>query len=193
MIKSISNPLPIIYIDKKSKEIGYVNESMAKLYGFKNPSAIIGKKIQDIIKIHWSAKIIESVLEGKECIHKNIVVKNQFKDAKYYTIFCSTIKNKSGEIIGALEVIIDMTGCKKNEKKVLKYQNEYHSLIEAIQDSVCIIDKNCRYKYINTGCVQRFEGLTQKEIIGMKYGGLGNDIDNKDIEKQIKKSIVYWC
>ncbi|NKQ38502.1 MAG: PAS domain-containing protein [Methanosarcinales archaeon] len=186
MVNSIPHPISIIYIDKKSNRIRYANRSMASLCGFKNSDAIIGKKNREIVRNCVNFEYVDSALDGKEIMHKNISVKTKFMH-KYYDISCSTIKDENEKIVGAIGVFIDMTEFKKNEKKASEIQNEYNSLIESIQDSIYVIDMNYKYKYINTECIIRFNGLTRKEIIGMKYGNMDNEIDNKNIGKQIKK------
>ena len=80
-------------------------------------------------------------------------------------ISLSVIKNHTGNIIGSIGVIKDISLQKKIEKKLNEEKNLMQSLLDNIPDSIYFKDKQSRFIKVNKAKAQH-SNTTQKEMIG---------------------------
>ncbi|MFB3926140.1 MAG: PAS domain S-box protein [Syntrophales bacterium] len=66
-------------------------------------------------------------------------------------------------------------------------ENIYHALIEATPDSIYLVDKNCRYLYMNRGHLSRLGLSSIKDIIGKEYVDFHSPEQGKIFARLIKK------
>lgn len=86
----------------------------------------------------------------------------------------------------------------RNKVENLLRQNEqkYYSLIESSEDSIYLVDKDCKYLYLNNRYLSRI-GLPLNEVIGKPYSEFHTPEGSKDFEEKVKtvfetgKSLIY--
>ncbi|NYB51279.1 MAG: PAS domain S-box protein [Methanobacteriaceae archaeon] len=185
LLNSIINDSPILqFVIDKNHHVLYWNEALASYSGI-SAEEIVGTDE------HWRAFYSEK----RPCLADLMVeedfisidkwyggkyqesehLKNAFevedffpslgKNGKWLHFTAATIKDDSGEVIGALETLEDITERKNAEKTVKDQYNFLQNLIDTIPYPVFYKDTN--YKYI--GCNKAFEdfiGFRKEEIIG---------------------------
>ena len=91
-----------------------------------------------------------------------------------------------GNITGAIESIHDITERKHAEETLRESEEKYRSLVESVEDSVYVVDKNCNYKFLNQKHLSRL-GLSVEEIEGKNYAEFHSEKETKDFAEKIKK------
>ena len=93
------------------------------------------------------------------------------------TLYDANLKDKSKErliadLLVARKKIADLetkaTNLRKKGRGRLKHQDAYHSLVESTEDSIYIVDRECRYQFVNQMHLSRL-GLSAAECIGRAY------------------------
>jgi PAS domain S-box-containing protein len=78
-----------------------------------------------------------------------------------------------------LVVLEDITEQKQAEKELRESEERYHSLVESTEDSIYLVDRDCRYLFMNKKHLSRL-GFTMDEIRGRTYGELHSEDDTKE-------------
>jgi len=95
-----------------------------------------------------------------------------------------------------LVVLQDITKRKQAEEALRDSEEKYRSLVESTEDSICLLDRNCMYLFINEKHLSRL-GLTADKAIGRKYSEFHSEDDTKEFTEKIKevfetgKSLYY--
>ena len=79
-------------------------------------------------------------------------------------ISLSVLKNSKGKLIGSIGVIKDISDQKKAE-------NRLDSIMEYADDSIYLLDKNCRYIMVNNELLSRFN-LSEENVLGKSFSDL---------------------
>jgi len=81
----------------------------------------------------------------------------------------------------------DITQQKWADKKLRESEEKYRSLVESTEDSVYLVDRDCRYLFINEKHLSRL-GVSKDQIIDRTY----NELHSKEYNKkaQIKLSVA---
>lgn len=96
----------------------------------------------------------------------------------------------------ALEFIEQEKERKKVENLLRQNEQKYYSLIESSEDSIYLVDKDCKYLYLNNRYLSRI-GLPLNEVIGKSYSEFHTAENSKEFEEKVKtvfetgKSLVY--
>jgi len=89
------------------------------------------------------------------------------------------IKNSSGEIIGASELMIDITHRKQTEEWLKDSERLYRNLVEQVPDIIFSLDHMGRFAFVNTQ-IEKFLGYPVQEILETP---LGDHVSPEDREK----------
>lgn len=74
------------------------------------------------------------------------------------------IKNDAGEIIGAGELIIDITQRKSMEEELRESEHRYRSLVEQVPDIIFSLDAEGRFVFVNTE-MEKFLGSPVHDVL----------------------------
>jgi len=74
------------------------------------------------------------------------------------------IKNQAGEIIGAGELIIDVTHRKEMEEELRESERRYRSLVEQVPDIIFSLDAEGRFVFVNTE-MEKFLGAPVHRVL----------------------------
>ncbi|UCE74800.1 MAG: PAS domain S-box protein [Methanomassiliicoccales archaeon] len=155
---SISDPMLLI---SKGNKILWVNIAYARMMS-SIPEELIGKSCCDIF--HDAKSPLHS------CIHKKVFeTQVGFSDEIYdpntgltTMVSCSPYKNATGELIGTLVKISDITEKKEAENEV-KYLKEFNeSIVESLGDGLEIIGPDHKIQFMN----KNFYDSVGKDVIG---------------------------
>ncbi|MBM4271023.1 MAG: PAS domain S-box protein, partial [Deltaproteobacteria bacterium] len=89
-------------------------------------------------------------------------------EGKWLRFTAAVIRGSSGEVVGAIETLEDVTEHKKTEMFIRESEEKYRSLATTA-DSMYMIDKDFKYILMNERHLSRF-GLPLEEVIGRNYG-----------------------
>jgi len=76
------------------------------------------------------------------------------------------VKNEKGEIIGAMEVTMDITEIENLKKKISETDRNYKFIVDNISDVVFQQDKNLKITYVSPS-VEKLTGYSVEEIMNM--------------------------
>ncbi|MBN1255381.1 MAG: PAS domain S-box protein [Deltaproteobacteria bacterium] len=93
---------------------------------------------------------------------------------------------QAGSLVGnrILVMYSDITERKRIEEALRESEEKYRALVEFTEDSVCLIDRDKRYLYINEKYLSRL-GLPRSQVIGRPYGDFHSREDNKEFSEHV--------
>ncbi|RKX99918.1 MAG: hypothetical protein DRP55_06540 [Spirochaetes bacterium] len=153
----------VAYQDNEHKLI-YVNRASAESVG-KTPEELVGKYCYEIWgdgKTVCQDCPVERALWSAESQTDYI----QSPDGKSWKIKGYPVKNEKGEIIGAMEVTMDITEIENLKKKMSETDRSYKFIVDNISDIVFQQDKNLKITYVSPS-VEKLTGYSVEEIMNM--------------------------
>jgi len=81
---------------------------------------------------------------------------------------------------------INITEMIEGGEKTRLSEEKYRSLIESTDDSIYMIDRDCRYQFVNGRVLKRLK-VTEKKIIGKRYGDFHDTNDTREFENYVSK------
>lgn len=148
----------VIAIDKNCK-ITLYNKEAEKLIGMPRDEAL-NRNIKEIVvntRLPYILETGEYELDWQQHLRNFEIVSSRMP-----------VKNKDGEIIGAIAIFRNITD-RLNLDKQLTSMNEYKSLLQAlfqaVQDAISVVDENGKHIMINPAYT-RITGITTDEIYG---------------------------
>jgi len=91
-----------------------------------------------------------------------------------------------GNVVGAIESIRDISERKRAEEALRKSEEKYCSLVESTEDSVYLVDRDCRYLFMNEKHLSRI-GLPVDKIIGKTYGELHSEDETEEFAEIVER------
>ena len=153
----------VAYQDNEHKLI-YVNRASAESVG-KTPEELVGKYCYEIWgdgKTVCQDCPVERALRDAEPETGYI----QSPDGRSWKIKGYPVKNEKGEIIGAMEVTMDVTEIENLKKKMSETDRNYKFIVDNISDIVFQQDKNLKITYVSPS-VEKLTGYSVEEIMNM--------------------------
>ncbi|UCG78202.1 MAG: response regulator, partial [Nitrospirota bacterium] len=99
-------------------------------------------------------------------LHSLVKTRETDKGKEYFEIVSSTLLDSSGEIIGGIEAVRDITGRMRLEES-LEFSQEYLSkIIESVPETILLVDSAGKVLDINPAGVEMGEAGSPNEIIG---------------------------
>ncbi|MDI6810620.1 MAG: response regulator [archaeon] len=136
------------------------------------PEKVIGRSITDILGDEDGRLSTElTKLFGTEDMLENFELHYQSEKLgeRIFNIRARGILVAEEEEEEELVVIEDITERKSAEEELGKSEEKYRSLVESTEDSVYLVDRDCRYLFVNDKHLSRL-GLPIDKVIGSTYG-----------------------
>jgi PAS domain S-box-containing protein len=179
------SPIPAFVIGKDHKVIDW-NKALEELTGIKSAD-VVGTTQQ------WRAfyseerpcmadLLVDGVLGDIPKWYEGMYIKSKLIDeayeatdffpalgdgGKWLRFTAAVIRGSSGEVVGAIETLEDVTDRRKAEAYIRESEEKYRSLATTA-DSMYMIDRDFRYILMNERYLSRF-GLPLEKIIGRAY------------------------
>ena len=81
--------------------------------------------------------------------------------------------------------VTDITQRKQAEEKVRESEEKYRSLVDSTDDSIWMVDRDCRLAFANARYLSRL-GLPADKVIGRKYGEFHSPEDEKELAEKVR-------
>ncbi len=172
-LHAIANPVVII---DKERNIVFANASMLKLCGVKDETAIINKKCYefqhsceglndmcalDVVCPHYE---IFKTGESKSVTHCHVMPDGS---EKLLDIVASPLRAHDGSIAYIVEVIRDVTECKKAEDLLKKSEKRLRDIVSSVSEGLYVLDKEGKLLFMNSEA-ERLLGYKEDELLGKK-------------------------
>ncbi len=143
------------------------NPALAKMFGYKKPEAMSKVHVGDLYLNPDDRKMFIKTLSSSGEI-SNYEVQLKRKDGTVFWGYLSAraIADEKGEILYFDGVLGDITERKQAKEALRESERRYRSLVETIQEGMCIVDTNENIIFANPW-FSNILGYSQEEIIGM--------------------------
>ncbi len=191
-----SAPLGVFLLDEQGI-FTYVNPVFQKMFGYKEKD-FVGKKIQEVVpKIAppKTAKILQErakrrLRTGEPIIEAEVVMINKKGISVPTSYSASGIKDDSGNIIGEVVFLWDITERTKAQKTLMAERNKFKSLIDGLTAAgigIDIVGLDYKIYYQNKLLEDAFGKLSGGELCYETYKGFKKPCDECNIDKALKE------
>jgi len=184
LFKSIG--IATIIVDEDAK-ILLANREYEKLSGYSKEELEGKKKWTDFLANSDPSKIkeYEDFIENEE---KRTPKNHEFKffDRKGRTKDVIATKNAIAGTKKTVISFINITEMMEGKERTEISEEKYRSLIESTDDSIYMIDRDCRYQFVNGRVPARLK-VTEKRIIGKRYSDFHDTNDTREFENYVSK------
>ncbi|MFH0787071.1 MAG: PAS domain S-box protein, partial [Pseudomonadota bacterium] len=178
IIQTMPDTLVVVNPDST---IRTVNQAVLDLLGYEEQE-LVGKPLTLILEEEKQGMPSASGMEEliKKAPFQNSEQTFLAKDGKeiFILLNCALIKDKQGNIDRMIFTGRDISERKQAEEALKESEEKYRSLVESTEDAIYVVDRNCKYLFMNKKHLNRL-GLSMNEVFGKSY----NDFH---IEKEIK-------
>ena len=113
----------------------------------------------------------------------------RFDGARGYVINgASPVRDAAGKIVGAVVAVQDITELRHTQDALRESEEKYRRLIENVDDLVCEVDADARYRFVNSRYEQVL-GYTLDELLGKPVRGLIHPDDLRLSTPSFKKLV----
>lgn len=159
--------------------ITFINPAAEELTGWSQPESL-GQPVEQVLNLIDSETqetianpLIQAMQEGKPITLTDgcILITRQGSERAIGDA-ATPIRNRKGEITGAVLVFRDVTGRKREEELLHRRQQEFRALVENSPDIVVRFDRNLRHLYVNSA-MEQLTGIPVNAFIGKTNRELG--------------------
>ncbi len=144
--------------------------------------------LADLIVDHASEKEIAALYEDRfirsEVIPEMVMAEDFFPGLGPQGIWvffsASALRNEHGEIIGAIEVLTDITRCKEAERASLENEEKYKQLFEQSAFGIIVADSEYRFLEVNRMALEIL-GYSREEMLRMSAEELIHPLDQREL------------
>ncbi|HBR10505.1 TPA: hypothetical protein DD712_04590 [Candidatus Acetothermia bacterium] len=152
------------------------------------PEKVIGSRITDILGDEdgrLSAELTrlfgtEDMLENLELLYQSEILGERIFNVTARGMLVAEEEEEE------LVVLQDITQRKRGEEALRESEEKYRSLVESTEDSIYLVDRDCRYLFMNNKHLSRI-GLSMEEIRGRTYGELHSEEDTKEFTERVEE------
>jgi diguanylate cyclase (GGDEF)-like protein/PAS domain S-box-containing protein len=184
LFKSIG--IATVIVDEDAKII-LANREFEKLSGYSKGELEGRKKWTNFLANSDSAKIKEyEDFIGNQA--KKSPTKHEFKffDRKGRTKDVIATKNLMVRTNKTVISFINITEMIAGGERTKLSEEKYRSLIESTDDSIYMIDRDCRYIFVNRRVPDRLK-VSEKKIVGKRYSDFHDTNDTREFENYVSK------
>jgi len=167
----------------------YASPVVEKILGFK-PEEVLKKYFYDLFHPEDRQELKKAAFEvlAKKQPFREFINRNVHKDGK--TVWLSTsgvpILDEKGHLLGYRGADIDISERRRAEEAMRESEEKYQSLVESTEDSIYLLDRKCRYLFMNKKHLSRL-GLEAKKAKGRTYAEFHSEDETKDLIGKAEK------
>ncbi len=165
VVHSVPDPM---FVTDRERNLIFLNQACLEFIGLSDAAGVIGKKCWDLFQADickTNCPVDDCLNEKKSFVNRKAMVKNSRGQSVYISIDAAPVINRKGELIGAMEVIRDISEEIKFQE-TLKNDKEYaNSIVRGIKDPFFIVDKDLVVTYVNESAAGAM-GYRVDEVVG---------------------------
>ncbi len=96
---------------------------------------------------------------------------------KYLLFTAAPVKDSSGDVIGAVENIRDLTGLKEREEEIRDEKDRFKQMLDKAPEGFEVLSLDGEFLYVNDRAVE-VNGYSRDELLSMTVADIGPDIDD---------------
>jgi len=113
------------------------------------------------------------------------VIEKSTPDGRYWFIRGYPLRDRNGDIVGGIEVTLEITELKQTEEAVRKSEHKYSALVQESPDAIISLAKTGNLLSFNPAA-ERISGLSSEEVIGKHFNKIGV-LAKQSIPKALKE------
>ena len=174
-----------VFITSKDGSWIDLNDAAVELFGYSSREELMQVKISNLY-VNPEERIKHNSIIAERGYSKEFPVDLRRKDGTVrHTLITSVARyDAEGNVIGFQGTIRDITERKRAEEALRASEERYRSLASSI-DSMYLVDKDCRYMFVNEQCRRRY-GIPLKDIIGKRYNDFHSEGNSEKFAKIVK-------
>jgi diguanylate cyclase (GGDEF)-like protein/PAS domain S-box-containing protein len=175
-----------VIVDEKAKIIA-ANREFEKISGYSRKELENKKKWTDFLANSNPQKI----KEYEDFIANQVKKSPTKREFKFFDR-----KGRTKDVIATQSLVagtdktvisfINITEMIAGEERTKTSEEKYRSLIESTDDSIYMIDQDCRYRFVNGRVLGRLK-VSEKKIIGKRYSDFHDTNDTREFENYVSK------
>ncbi|HDH97226.1 MAG TPA: PAS domain S-box protein, partial [Proteobacteria bacterium] len=146
--------------------IVWANRSAAESLGMA-PKQLIGRRCYEL----WNRRdepcrgcpVVEALKTGNKQMGEV-----QIAEGRFWMVRAYPVRSSSGNMIGVVETVQDITEHKHAEKALRESEKRYRQLVESFDVIIYKVGKDGRFTYVNSAA-EHVSGYSKDEIIGKHY------------------------
>lgn len=159
--KVFSNMLDgVIILDSENNIVNFNNASKSIISELKYTEAG-DKKIDEVLKEHTT--LLKAI--NNKSYNENLININDNGQSRYYKLNINNIYEASGESIGKILILNDVTEFELQREKLYNNLNFVETLMDAIQNPIYSKDEYGVYNHCNSAFTE-YLGITKEDLIG---------------------------
>jgi len=165
-----------------------VNNAALKALGYMKEE-LVGKPVETIYAPEVLPKTKELFAKWRETgklKDEELVIITKKGDRRTILLSADVVKDRDGKIMHSVSVQKDITEIKQAEEALRKSEEKYRSLVDSTEDSIYLVDRDCRYLFMNEKHLSRFGLLTDK-VIGRAYSEFHFEEETEGFEEKVKE------
>jgi PAS domain S-box-containing protein len=167
-----------IWAMNRNHQTTFINAAMAGMLGYA-PAEMLGRKVEDFFFAE-DMTLHNSRMEKR---HRGVdeVYERRFRrrdgTSLWTLVSAKALKDDQGRFSGSFAMFTDITEHKQAEEALRESEDRYRLLLEAIRDSVFVLDKEWRHTLVNDA-TEQFTNIPRKTLLGNKLADLFPGIEN---------------
>lgn len=113
------------------------------------------------------------------------VIEKSTPDGRYWFIRGYPLRDRNGDIVGGIEVTLEITELKQTEEAVRKSEHKYSALVQESPDAIISLAKTGNLLSFDPAA-ERISGLSSEEVIGKHFNKIGV-LAKQSIPKALKE------
>jgi len=165
-----------------------LNKSALKVLGYKKEE-LVGKSLKTIYAPEVLPKtrvLFPKWRETGKLKDEELVIISKKGDRRTVLLSADAVKDRDGKILHSVSVQKDITDRKRAEEALRESEEKYRCLVESTEDSIYLVDRNCRYLFVNKKHLSRFT-LPKGKVIGRAYSDFHSEEETKGFEEKVKE------
>ena len=180
----------IISIDHEGRILLW-NSAADKTFGYSRDEAV-GSLMIDLIIPDQCADSMRRAMENLAktgsgpLIGKTTEMEAKKKDGQVFPVEFSVSATNTADGWRSTIIARDVTKRKQMEDALRESEEKYRSLVESTEDSIYLVDRDCRYLFVNKKHLSRF-GLPRDKVIGRTYGEFHFEEEAREFAGKVKE------
>ncbi len=107
-------------------------------------------------------------------------------DGRHWLVSGTPVFDEDGEVDGVIEATLEITGLKKAVSKLERSRDEYKNLLDAMKDTVWVIDMEGNFLEVNQSAVDNL-GYNEAELLEMGPEDIDRSMSSEEVERKLKR------